>query len=208
MFKLKGVEKTYSYSFTAASMKFLDFMRLVRFIEDYGNHLEDIDPNVIMLRSNNRTNQREFHELMKRYKLLTENQKELLSQIDVTGQRQIAMIGICKAYPFIQDFIIEVVREKYLSLDFQLTDGDYQTFINRKLHLHTELEGFSDSTEKKARQVVWKMLEESGIINNTKERHILPQFVDRKVINAILSDDVNLLKIFLMTDRDIKQLSE
>ncbi|MBK7637437.1 MAG: DUF1819 family protein [Saprospiraceae bacterium] len=42
-----------------------------------------------------------------------------------------------------------MVREKYLSLDFQLTDGDYQTFINRKAQLHPELEGFSDSTEKK-----------------------------------------------------------
>jgi hypothetical protein len=204
------LEKTYSYSFTAASMKFLDFMRLVRYMDDERHNLEmeDIDPNVIMLRTNSRTNKREFQELIKRYKLLTENQKAVLSQTDVTGQRQIAMLGICKAYPFIQDFIIEVVRDKYLSLDFQLTDGDYQTFINRKLHLHPELEGFSDSTEKKARQVVWKILEESGIINNTNERHILPQFVDRKVINAILSDDVNLLKIFLMTERDIKQLKE
>lgn len=176
--------------------------------ERHNLEMEDIDPNVIMLRTNSRTNKREFQELIKRYKLLTENQKAVLSQTDVTGQRQIAMLGICKAYPFIQDFIIEVVRDKYLSLDFQLTDGDYQTFINRKLHLHPELEGFSDSTEKKARQVVWKILEESGIINNTNERHILPQFVDRKVINAILSDDVNLLKIFLMTERDIKQLKE
>lgn len=191
-------------------MKFLDFMRLVRYMEDQDNHLdtEDIDPNVIMLRTNSRTNKREFQELIKRYKLLTENQKALLSQIDVIGQRQVALIGICKAYPFIQDFIVEVVREKYLSLDFQLTDGDYQTFINRKAQLHPELEGFSDSTEKKARQVVWRILEQAGLIDNTKDRYILPQFVDRKVVNAVVSDDVNLLKIFLMSDRDIKQLSE
>ncbi|MBK7637438.1 MAG: DUF1819 family protein [Saprospiraceae bacterium] len=73
------LEKSYSYSFTAASMKFLDFMRLVRYMEDQDNQLdtEDIDPNIIMLRTNSRTNKREFQELIKRYKLLTENQKAL-----------------------------------------------------------------------------------------------------------------------------------
>lgn len=209
MLNMTVLEIKYSYSFTAASMKFLDFMRLVRYMDEQEHPLDtvDIDPNVIMLRTNSRTNKREFHELIKRYKQLTENQKTLIAQVDVIGQRQIALIGICKAYPFIQDFIVEVVREKYLSLDFLLTDGDYQTFINRKAQLHPELEGFSDSTEKKARQVVWRILEQAGLINNTKDRHILPQFVDRKVVNALVSDDVNLLKIFLMSDRDIKQLT-
>ncbi|MBK7637436.1 MAG: hypothetical protein IPJ13_26480 [Saprospiraceae bacterium] len=56
--------------------------------------------------------------------------------------------------------------------------------------------------------MVWRILEQGGLIDNTKDRNILPQFVDRKVVNAVVSDDVNLLKIFLMSGRDIKQLSE
>ncbi len=206
---MKSIDRTYSYSFTAASMKFLDFMRLVHYMEENNINIEtdELDPNVIMLRTNSRTNKREFQELIKRYKVLTEGQKKLITQVDVIGQRQIAMIGICKAYPFIQDFIIEMVREKFLSLDFKLIDGDYQTFINRKMQLHPELEGFSDTTEKKARQVVWRILEQGGLIDDTKHRNILPQFVERRIIHAIVQDNINLMKIFLMSDSDIKQLS-
>lgn len=199
---------TYNFAFTGASMKFHDFMRLAYHVDEHQIDIseETPDPNLIMGRSNSRTNKREFRELLKRYKLLTSAQRNIIVDIDVTAQKQMAMIGICKLYAFIKDFIVEVVREKFLGLDFKLTDGDYRSFFNRKLELHPELENFSESTVKKAKQVTWKILEEGGLIDNTKDRNILPQFVNQKVINVTKSDSPELLKIFLMTDRDIKEL--
>lgn len=199
---------TYNFAFTGASMKFHDFMRLANYVEE--NQLDvledEIDPNLIMGRSNERTNQREFRELLKRYKLLTTDQREILTKIDLNGQKQLAMVGICKLYTFIRDFIIEIIREKFISLDFQLTDGDYQSFLNRKIELHPELETFSESTSKKARQVTWKILEQGGLIDNSKDRNILPQFVNRQVMNVVKNDSPELLKIFLLQDWEIKEL--
>lgn len=199
----------YNLSFTAASMKFHDFMRLAKYVEE---HQLDImeqtpDPGLIMRRSNTRPNRREFRELVKRYKLLTPAQRKLLLDVDVNGQKQLAMVGICKVYSFIRDFIVEVVREKFLALDFKLTDGDYQSFFNRKMELHPELEEFSETTVKKARQVIWKLLEQGGLIDNTRDRNILPQFVNQYVLNAVKEDNTALLKIFLMTDREIQDLT-
>lgn len=199
---------TYNFAFTGASMKFHDFMRLAYYVEENQIDImvEDIDPNLIMGRSNTRTNQREFRELLKRYKLLTPTQRKVIIELDVSGQKQLAMVGICKLYAFIRDFIIEVVREKFTSLDFQLTDGDYQSFLNRKMELHPELETFSESTSKKARQVTWKILEQGGLIDNSKDRNILPQFVNQQVINVVKSDSPELLKIFLIPDWEINEL--
>jgi hypothetical protein len=162
------------------------------------------DPNQIMRRENTRTNKREFQELIKRYLTLTPAQRNLIAELDANSQKHLALLAICKAYPFIRDFIVEVVREKFLTLDFQLTDGDYQSFYNRKLELHPELETFAESTTKKARQVTWRILEEAGLIDNTKDRIILPQFVNQRVINAVVADNPALLKIFLLTDQEIK----
>jgi len=203
---MTNVDDIYNFAFTGAALKFHDFMRLVNYIADHQFDIEwhPLDPGLIMRRSNARTNQREFQELIKRYLQLTPEQRTLIADLDTIGQKQLALLGICKAYPFIRDFIVEVVREKFLSLDYQLTDGDYQSFYNRKLELHPELESFAESTTKKARQVTWRILEEAGLINNTQDRIILPQFVNQRIIKGVAADNPALLKIFLMTDSELK----
>lgn len=196
----------YSFSFTGAAFMFQDFMRMVRYIDD--NRIDVVnempDPDFILSRSKKSTTKREFNELFKRYLCLTANQRALLAELDVDGQRQIALLGICKAYPFIRDFIVEVVREKFLSLDYHLNDGDFRSFFNRKIELHPELEEFSESTTKKAKQVTWLILEGAGMINNTKERIILPQFVNNRIVKGVAAENPALLKIFLMADTEIK----
>lgn len=166
MFKLRGAEIKYSYSFKAASLKFLDFLRPVWYMEeqDYQSDIADFDSKVNMQRTNSRTNKIGFQKLIERYKLLTERKKAFISQIDLIFQKQRALIGLCMANPFIQEFIIEVLRKKNFSLDFKLQDGNYQTFINRKLPLNPELEGFSDCSEKKERHDVWRILKQAGLI--------------------------------------------
>ena len=202
-----GME-VYSFAFTAASMKLPDFMRLAQYVADEGIDIqkERPDAKLIMRRDNSRTNDREFRELFKRYQAMTPAQRELLTRVDVPAQRQLALVGISKLYTFVRDFVVEVVREKYLSLDYLLTEGDWQAFYNRKLDAHPELEEFSTSTIRKARQVTWRMLEQAGLINNTQERRILPQYVSPLVAEVVRADQPELLQLFLLSDYEIKTL--
>lgn len=195
----------YSFSYTAAAMKFHDFMRLVRYVDEHQIDVskDELDPDLIMGRDNTRTNQREFRELFKRYLQLTPRQREVIGQLDVTGQKQLAFVAICKTYAFISDFTIEVLRDKLMSFDFILTDGDFQSFFNRKILLHPELEDFSDSTIKKAKQVTLRMFEEAGWIGDVKTRNIQPQFAEAKLLKAVAADNPELLKIFLLSDNEI-----
>jgi len=154
----------------------------------------------------NRSSDREFREIRKRLEKLTENQKEILIHGDLVSQKQIAFLAICKHYTFIRDFTIDVIRDKVLVFDYQLHESDYNSFINSKTPLHPELENFSETTRKKAKQVMYRILEQAGIINSAVDKTIQPQILQQDVIQAISKDDPMWLKIFMMPDNDIKQM--
>ena len=203
---MESIDVKYDYAFTGAALKFHDFMRLAHHVKntDSFDSLNGLDPNEIMRRENKRTNKREFQELVKRYSNLTMEQKYLITEVDIESQKHLSLLAICKTYRIIRDFLSEVVREKLLLMENRLEEGHYNSFLNRKKDMHPELDKFSDSTEKKARQVTWRILEEAGIINNTKEKIIIPQFLSSDVISKIKRDDPNLLKVFLMNDQELK----
>lgn len=196
---------SYNYSFTGASLLIPDFIRLAQYIDDQelSNELSELDADKIMRREKKGTNKREFQELIKRYKVLTDKQQRDLINMDGEGQRQLAFLSACKVYSFLRDFVVEVLRDKFLLLDYELTDGDYNAFVNQKSLSHPELESFAASTAKKAKQVVFKMLEEGGLINNTKDRIIQSQFLNPLVQTSVLQDNPEWMKVFLFTDQEI-----
>jgi len=53
---------------------------------------------------------------------------------------------------------------------------------------------------------MFHILEQAGIIDNPKDKRIQPQLLSPTVVKAIVADDRNLLKIFMFSDRDIKEL--
>jgi len=176
----------------------------------YDNNSTDLqvvkESGVVFSSVKTRTSDREFREVRKRLEKLTPEQISILINADLISQKQIAFLAVCKRYEFIRDFTIEVIRDKVLVFDFKLNESDFNSFINSKILLHPELEAFSESTRKKAKQVMYRILEQAGIINNAVEKAILPQILQQDVINAIVRDDPAWLKIYMMPDRDIKQL--
>jgi hypothetical protein len=90
-------------------------------------------------------------------------------------------VSICKSYSFIIEFIVEVVREKVLVNDYQISDGDYISFYRRKFDLHEEMDSITELTEKKIKQVTFKILEQAGLIDDIKNRIIQPQIIINKM---------------------------
>ena len=151
------------------------------------------------------TGRKMFSEFNKRLSFLTPLHIEVLLDSDLVTQKQVAFVSVCKTYGFIRDFVIEVVREKFLVYDYQLTEGDYISFYRRKLDLHDEMETLTEITQKKIKQVTFKILEQVGLIDSIKSRIIQPQIIDFKLINAIEQDNPNWLKVLLVSDRDIER---
>lgn len=144
-----------------------------------------------------------FDECNKRIATLTEFQKEILINGDFPSQKHVAFLAVCKFHAFIRDFTIEVIREKLLVFDDQLTEGEYFSFFRQKTELHPEMDKLTSRTQEGVRQVTFKILEQAGIIDNIKNKRIQIQILDRALIRAITCDNPDWLKIFLYSDLDI-----
>ena len=197
---------SYKFSFTALALRLND---TIEFYQQW-NLQEDKQPihgDLSMGNLKTASRKRQHLEYLRRLNALTKNQQTLLLSPDYDTARQIAFLAVCKAYGFIRDFTVEVMRSKVEVFDFELTQGDIQGFINRKSLTHPELENSSENTRKKAVQVMLRILEEAGLIDSVKSLRILPQLVSHEVASAVAEENPEWLKIFLYSDRDIKNLT-
>lgn len=198
----------YSFAFTAASLRLNEMVLAAKAIlehnlSDYNQLTEKlVDFNSSKAGSSKRT----FREIHNRLIQLTPDQMNILANGTLIQQKQIAFLAVCKHYTFIKDFVIEVLWDKTMVFNYQVNDSDFNSFINSKTNLHPELESFSESTSKKAKQVLFLILQQVGIINNIKDKQIQPQLLDPSTIRVIAEDNRMWLRIFMMSDQDIKQI--
>ena len=145
--------ETYDFTFTASSLRLND-MRLVA-----THQLESTQIDFVSELGNGKssTGKRMLAEFNKRLSFLTKDEMEVLVKGDLTSQKQIAFLAVCKAHAFIRDFVVEVLREKILVFDYEITEGEYHSFYRRKSELHPELELRTDITQNKVKQVVFKI---------------------------------------------------
>lgn len=194
----------YDFSFTASSLRLNEMLMVARAHQngvevDYTNELGG---------GKSSTGKRMLSEFKKRISHLTPEQLDVLLNSDLVTQKQLTLVSVCKPYSFIREFIVEVVREKVLVYDYQITDGDYISFYRRKFDLHEEMDSLTELTEKKIKQVTFKILEQAGLINDIKNRIIQPQIIDYKLMKALVQDNPNWLKVLLVSDMDIQRAKE
>lgn len=201
----------YSFSFTGASALITETLVIA---EEY-HKLSDWNAVQFSLSDNNHLNKvkegtfkREFSEIKKRLSLLTPDQLQLMIQGSYEDAKSMILLSLVKAYPYVFDFIVEVLLNKYLLFDRTLLDSDYIRFVNSKSLQHPELENITEITSKKVKQVVFKLLEQVGLITNIKNGIILKPFLSTQVITVILSDDPAFLSAFLYSNEEIKVLIE
>lgn len=197
--------KPYRFSFTAASLLIEDFIVLARHMVNDNIPIDDLK-HEMMSRERKKTSKREFAEMYLRLKTLSEKELDILVNGSGDDQKLISLIAFGRAYEFFRDFIAEVVMEKVLVYDLQISDMDYNIFFNRKSIDHDELEKLADSTKGKIKQVIIKVLHQAGIIDNVKDRNIIIPIVDRSVEKAVAEVNPEDLKILLYTDQKILSL--
>lgn len=203
--------KKYSFSFTGASALISETLVIAK---EY-HKLNDWNTVQISLSDNNHLNKvkqgtfkREFSEIKKRLSLLTPDQLQLMIQGSYEEAKFMILLSLVKAYPYLFDFIIEVLLNKYLLFDRTLLNSDYTRFVNSKSLQHPELEKITEITSKKVKQVVFKLLEQVGLITNIKNGIILKPFLSSQITRVILNDDPVYLSAFLYSNEEIKVLIE
>ena len=125
---------------------------------------------------------------------------------DLDEAKSMILLSILKSYDFFNDFMVEVLGHKFQLFDRFLDDSDYSRFINYKNINHPELLTITPETASKVKQVIFKILEQLGIITSAKNGTIIKPMLSVKSIEVIINDDPNLLSGFLYSYEEIKNI--
>jgi hypothetical protein len=167
---------------------------------------ESLTTNNLLNKIKQSTFNREYSEIKKRINNLSSQQIALMVSGDLDEAKSMILLSILKSYDFFNDFMIEVLGHKFQLLDRFLDDSDYSRFINYKNINHPELLTITPETASKVKQVIFKILEQLGIITSAKNRTIIKPMLSANSIEVIINDDPNLLLGFLYSHEEIKNI--
>ncbi len=114
------------------------------------------------------------------------------------------LLSLIKVYTFLNDFIVEVLRNKYLQFDTNISENDYFKFVHSKCISHNELNEITEVTAKKVKQVIFKLLEQVGLVTQTKNGIILKPILSHAAVDVIVNENPIQLSAFLYSNEDIK----
>lgn len=133
-------------------------------------------------------------EVAQRLSVLTDAELELLTDATATEREHLMWAAACRRYALIGEFAEEVVRERFLLLTPTLSHDDFDTFVRGRALWHPELEELKDSTVKKLRSKVFRMLVEAGLLTNKGE--ILQAIISGRVVDAFDARQPSDLRFF------------
>lgn len=160
-------EQSYSTTFTVGSLFHSESVRVAELyleLHDW-NVVRDrvIEENVLQSRTMG-TLVRVCREIISRLRTLAPSELQLLVEGSHHDQANLLWLAVCRRYRLIADFAVEVLRERFITLKFNLTYEDFDSFFNRKSEWRVELDQISPVTRGKVRQVLFKMLREADLL--------------------------------------------
>ena len=149
-------------------------------------HDEVLLQNILQIRTLS-SQQRIFREIKHCLDCLTSEEMRILANKNSADAGVILWLAACRCYKFIGEFAQEVIHEKFVSFQKNIDDSDYTLFFERKSSLHPELLAMKDSTRKKIKQMLFKLLRECSIISHDNE--ILATYFSREIFRLLSPDD-------------------
>ena len=132
-----------------------------------------------------------FSEIQSRLRHLNIQQIDLIADDFEPDVKQLVWLALCKHYPFIHDFSLEVLYKAFETSAIKITHDDYGSFFNSKSDWHPELETITEKTKSNARQTLFLMMRQCGIITDDKE--LLPQILSEALRTCTDSADLIFL---------------
>ncbi|MCK6622793.1 MAG: DUF1819 family protein [Calditrichaceae bacterium] len=201
----------YRLSFTTGSLFLLESVKIARLYreeKDWRNIDRRILRENILQKKTVATQKRQVREIKRRLDNLSPESLDYLASAELEAARFLLLLAVVKTYDFIFEFIDEVVRSKFLLFDTIILEADYARFFEAKAALHPEVASLSETSRAKIKEVLFRILAESGLIASSKNWQITPPYVPEKIIELVTREDAKYLKAFLLPDKDIQTWKE
>ena len=152
------------------------------------------------------TLQRECREVLSRLRLLNGEELRFLVEAEYREQGHLLWIAVCRRYPFVRDFAVEVLRERYITLKADVRYEEFDAFFNAQSEAHPQLHEISSTTRKKLRQVLFKILRESELL--ASDDTIVPVMLDPELTALISRGNKRELLLFPVFESDLKGMTQ
>jgi hypothetical protein len=200
----------YNFSFVAGAAMIQETVIVAKALIDndfiWEKTKDDVMENNLLQRDKGSTSIRQFALLKQRIESLTEEQVRLLTIAMMPEKSLLVLLAIIKAHSLVYDFLVECVAVKYKALDYTLTQADYNTFISEKTLVAPEILSLSDLTAKKVRQVVFKILQQTEIIDSVKNGVIRKPYLSEEIKKVIMNDNPSIFYAFLCDVEEIRNM--
>lgn len=126
-----------------------------------------------------------YREVHRRLALLTNDEISLLAFGSETEKRHLLWMAICLKYRLIREFAAEVLVNRYDYAQYSASYTEYDLYFAAKADFFANLSNATTNTRRKARQVIFRMLHDCGLLDENGE--ILPQQLStdfRRVVAA------------------------
>lgn len=159
----------YNLAFTAGALLYnesLHFIQAIDHTEDYLKNEFSVHSDVLVTNAES-SRKRIKSELDKRLKNLDVDYLNNFSLSMEQDQKVILFLAICKTYPIITEFALEVVYHKWKNFDNELSTYDFNYFLSSKLS-EEQLNAISSNSLYKLSQVAVKMFKDVGVFKEDK----------------------------------------
>ena len=152
-----------------------------------------LESNVLQVRTHS-TGIRLVRETVKRLSVLTDDEVALLAEVTASERSNLMWAAACRRYELIGEFAEEVLRERFLLLAPTLDHQDFDSFVRSKALWHEEVAEIKDSTLRKLRSNVFRMLKEAGLLSVAGR--IMPALLSERLSVALGSHTPSDLRFF------------
>lgn len=140
------------------------------------------------------TGERRTREVVQRLAVLTRGEMELLAEGAASERGHLLWAAACRRYDLLGEFAEEVLRERFLLLSPRLDHDDFNRFIRTKALWHEELAQLKDSTLRKLRSNVFRMLVEANLLSVKGE--IVQAALSTRIADALSARTPSDLRFF------------
>lgn len=138
---------------------------------------------------------RALREVYDRIGHLSDAERHYLSaEADRAEQQAMMWLAICRTYRFVHEFAVEVINERYQSWRLELGQEVFDRFLAEKAERDPGLAELSSSTCAKLRQVLFRILRETGL--RGVEGRIQPIWLSGRMKRLIEENNPADLRIF------------
>lgn len=164
-----------------AVSKSLILLTLYNELKNWDNVIrESIEKNVLQYNST-ASSKRISTELCIRLKSLDEEERDFYFEADPNDRLVLSWIAVCRTYNFIGTFANTVLLDTFESSRKELTFAHHDFFYEDQIQYYPELANVSEKLRRKRRQVIFRMMEETGFLGKAQE--IFPLFPSQSLIN-------------------------